>query len=769
MNTRCLRYMSFTMAAAALLRVVPTPAAAQAAASQADAPPATGDYVLQEVVVTAEKRKADLQKTPVAVTAVSQDELVQNGVTEVTSIQKVAPEVNITNSSDGPTIAIRGLYTTQGNNPGAEGVVAMYFDGGVVPQVVLQGLLFDLQRVEIDKGPQTTLFGKDAEAGAINFITNKPLLGQTSGNGELEFGDYQTLRTEGAISLPVGNTFAMRLAAQSYSHRGYMDSGLDDADVQSGRLTALWQPNSSETLTIVGDFATDNSRDDEGTVYNMVGEMPGAGLYIPPNPRDDTFYNGYANGPNSPFHTHSVTGGALAENAYDFGFATWTTILSYRRYALDWVFPNSLDLGAGPVATAPNGNSYPSDDRTYISQVNQTESLETRLASDGVTPWQWVGGVYLYRDYSSGTMISYPSDTALAQSLQIGNPYELAYTGAVFGQATYTPDALPALHLTFGGRGEADYKKQENTFTQLGPMTVADIPESSNTWRKGTYRVEVGYDLTRDSMVYADTATAFRAGGYSYGIGQNPAVGPVYKPEYVTAYEIGDKNRFLGETLQANLEAWIYDYKNFENVLVYFACSPVCGGLPTITTADAGRARYAGATADIRYLITRDDELKVTYSWLYAKYGAYVQQVAAGYSLAPGAPVTSNSFLSNTNVANVPRSNGIASYAHTWRDVLGGSITARVAGQFESSRMLDIEDDPVYGVVQFKTGGWVMGDASLSYQPRDASWSVQAYCHNLANRLVPLPASSSYSTSTHGFMEAFYPPRVLGVIISGRF
>src|ERR1700722_8161695 len=140
---------------------------------------------LAEVVVTAEKRESSLQKTAVAVAAVSQADLQQNGVTDITSLQKVAPDVNITNNSAGPTIDIRGLYTTQGNSPGSEGVVAVMLDGAYLSEGVLQGMMFDLQRVEVDKGPQTTLFGKDAEAGAINFISNKPVLGETSGEGEL--------------------------------------------------------------------------------------------------------------------------------------------------------------------------------------------------------------------------------------------------------------------------------------------------------------------------------------------------------------------------------------------------------------------------------------------------------------------------------------------------------------------------------------------------------------------------------------------------------
>jgi iron complex outermembrane recepter protein len=742
------------------------------ASAQAGSAPAAesnspgGADQLQEVVVTAEKRESGLQKTAVAVTAVTQDELVQNGVAEFTSLQKVAPDVNITNSSSGPTISIRGLYTTHGNSPGAEGTTAIYFDGGYLNQAVIQGMMFDLQRVEVDKGPQTTLFGKDAEAGAINFISNKPQLGQFSGEGALEFGSYDTLRTEGVVNLPIGDDVAVRFAAQTYSHSGYMDSGLDDADTHSARLSLLWKPGDRDSLWIVGDYSQDDSRDDGGIVSNVVGTMPGVtNIYVPPNPRDDTFYNGNVNGPSSPFYRHSVNEGVTAQNDYDLDFATWTTILAYRHYDLDWVYPT--DPGQGPAAVAPDGDSYPSATRTYNPQTNQFESVETRLTSATTAPWKWVGGLYLSQDNTNGTMIAYPSATATAQSLQIGNPHDGEKTAALFGQATYTPDALSSLHLTAGGRVESDFANQDGTFTQFGPKTVVLLPYTSHTWHAATYRAEVSYDLSADSMLYADTATAFKAGGYGYGPGVDPAVGPITQPEHVRAYEIGSKNRFLEQTLQVNLEAWTYKYTNIGQVLTFYDCTPVCGGLPAITVGNAGEANYHGASADVDYLLTRDDVLKVSASYLYARYGTYVQQVAPGYSLEPGAPVTANPFLSDTEIPYVPHISGVASYSHIWENVLGGSLNARIAGQFQSSQLEVMAQDPVYGVVQIRSPGWAMGDLSLKYQHEGSAWSLEAYAHNFTNKLAA--TNEGYSTTTHAITESFYPPRVIGAIISARF
>lgn len=796
------------------------PPVAQAQGTTAEASQPTDQ--LEEVVVTAEKRESSLQKTPVAITAVSQSDLTENGVDEFTSIQKVAPDVNITNSAAGPVIDIRGVYSTQSNNPGADNATATFFNGVYLRDNVMQGMMFDLQRVEVDKGPQTTLYGKNAEAGAINFISNKPVLGQSLADGELEYGSYNTLRTEGMFNVPIGDTFAVRVAAQTYQHNGYMYSDLDDADTQSARLSTLWRPTENETLTFVGDYSVDNANDDQAVVDNVIGLRPcngsayceaqEANIYVPSNPWNDVFNNGYDNGPQHPFFRHSVLEGAMLQNDYDLGFATWTTQLAYRHFDLQWNQPSaqSIVLASGvtptcectatPLQLAPNGVAYPQPlGSSWAPQLDQMESIETRLTSDSTRPFQWVVGLYYYHDVNTGTMQQFSTPTPVegvgvdpaapgyvqsTQTLQFGSPYYGAKTTAAYAQVTYTPGALDQLHLTAGGRVEADYKNQEGEFTEFGPVNnfpvalVAPVyvPYSSHTWRSGTYRAEISYDLTPTSMIYADTATAFKAGGFGYGPGTDPAVGPLVEPEHIKAYEIGAKNRFLNDKLQVNLEGWIYQYDNFENVEVYFS-GPVYGfsGPPAIGTANSGGAHYHGVTLDLDYLVTPEDEISTNVSWLYGRYGSYVQQLPPGYSFAPCAtPVpcaaeSSNSFLSNTDIPWIPKWTGNASYQHTWLGVLGGSISARIAGQFQSSELQAIEQDtgPVfYGTWPLRSGGWVTGDASVAYQS-NGRWRLEAYVHNFTNRTVI--ATEGYSPTFYDYTASFYPPRIIGVILSAKF
>jgi len=134
---------------------------------------------------------------------------------------------------------------------------------------------------------------------------------------------------------------------------------------------------------------------------------------------------------------------------------------------------------------------------------------------------------------------------------------------------------------------------------------------------------------------------------------------------------------------------------------------------------------------------------------------------------SPGAPVTSNPFLSDTDLAYIPKVSGVASYSHTWPSVLGGALTAQLATQFQSSALQARAQDPVYGVVAVRSAGWGMGDASLKYQSNSSKWSVEVYVHNFTNRLAA--TNEGYSTTTHAITESFYPPRIVGGIISAKF
>ncbi|HWF00786.1 MAG TPA: TonB-dependent receptor [Caulobacteraceae bacterium] len=740
-------------------------AVAAAAPAPADPPgQAASGTQLQEVLVTAEKRETNLQRTPDPIRAVSYGDLVRAGATELSDIGKVMPDVKITRVNQGAVVDIRGV-SSAANNPTSDAAVAVEVNGAdLAKQQALQGFLFDLQRIEVLKGPQGTLYGRNSNGGTINIITAKPSLGGMSAEAEVEYGSYDLLRAEGSVNLPLGDDLALRAAFQTIGRKGYMKSGLDDENEQSGRLSLLWKPTDRLSFSVVGDYYRDASISDLAT-FNITAKQPGVNIYVPSNPRDDTFYDTVPGAKGvQPFHRNAIMQGVTAQADYDLGFATWTTVAAYRDFNSNAMTPNNI--GQGAPTLAPDGKIYPGGARSFVPMSYRSESLESRLGSTSFKSLQWVAGLYLFRETDSGTQVGYADLTTTTPAIEIANPYELTQSAAVFGQFTYTPPGLDRLHLTLGGRLNLDNKEVKGIFTRIGTTPFpynSYLPEASHTWRAATYKAGGSYDLTDKSLVYADVSTGFKSGGYGYGPGINPKQGPIYAPETITAYEIGSKNRFLDNRLQINLEAWYYDYGNFQTNLIMYACSPVCGGIPVLTVASAGQATYKGAEIGGEYQITDHDLLKTTFTAISARYDTYVTQAPAGFSLVPTrtrTPVLADS-ISGTDIPGVPRWSGVISYSHTF-DVFGGTLQPQFDAQLRGPVLLNLTDDPVYGRVLTSDHAWIMGDVSLRYTPIGRAWSLTAYVRNVADALHPVAAR--YSAQIHAWNEAFFPPRTIGVI-----
>ena len=209
---------------------------------------------LTEIVVTAEKREENLQKTPIDVQVVNHDALERAGVYDFNDLNKLLPEVQVNNADGATIIQIRGVRAND-YGPTGETPNATYIDGAFISRTTaLAGNFFDLERIEVLAGPQGTLYGRNSAGGAVNLITAKPNTRALEGFAEVEAGSYNLLQTNAAINLPLSETFAIRLAGRRYRHDGYYtDTGTDDADQTSGRAEALWTPTDGQRLLVTVD------------------------------------------------------------------------------------------------------------------------------------------------------------------------------------------------------------------------------------------------------------------------------------------------------------------------------------------------------------------------------------------------------------------------------------------------------------------------------------------------------------------------------------
>lgn len=226
-----------------------SPAAAQQAAPSPRATNAIG-----EVVITAERRTQSVQTSSLAIQVLSADAIADAGVTQIRDLTMISPGVNVGQGGPATQIYIRGVGDF-GSTPTFNPAVATYIDGVYVPRAnAIEGNLYDISRVEVLKGPQGTLYGRNAAGGALNILSNAPKLGVTNGAMNVEVGNYNEVNVDGFGNLALGDTLALRGAFQSTKHSGYSTMGFDDDEKQAFRVQALWQPNDDVKLRVGGAF-----------------------------------------------------------------------------------------------------------------------------------------------------------------------------------------------------------------------------------------------------------------------------------------------------------------------------------------------------------------------------------------------------------------------------------------------------------------------------------------------------------------------------------
>jgi iron complex outermembrane recepter protein len=802
-----------------------------AVAAQAAAPE-DKEGTLEEVVVTAERREETLQKTPIAIAAVGQEEMTRAGVTDAYSLNKLVPDLNITQSAGGFAMHLRGVFYG-GSEPTGEAPIALAVDGApMVKNLALNGMQYDLARVEVLKGPQGTLYGRNSTGGAINFVSNRPDFSD-SGRVELEAGNYNLLRIFGAGQTAISDTLAVRAAFQTLNHRGYMASGLYDAKQTSARVSALWKPNDKDEVLVVADTAQIGGHGigvvPIGRLSLAEGGSPKAAAFvIPTNPFNDVSYNGT----NAlPLKLDSVNNGIMAQWVHKFDSSSLTVQVADRWFVshpftqtggVNVDFTGIVNPASPTGAHFTNGPYYnpglPAAGVTDFWSQFHSDTVEARLASTGSQSLQWVVGIAALSDVDKGDLGAWPTwNTGLpwTQYLYLA---EKAYSGSVFTQETWTPDAAPKLHLTAGYRYNLDRKSgnfmtllgggaqvagngaNDAGMTQVSPVVAPTDPNFKNPYGPGTYatgrwtgsthRLAINYDFTDTVMGYISEARGYKPGGFGYG----PT--PRYEPETNTAWEAGIKSRWLDNRLQFNFSAYKYDYKNIEAGYSYNVAQASGPALPIISVTNVGDQEFYGAEFDVQFMATPDDRLQIGGSAEHAKYLSYQVKswpnyVIPGVTINPatGLPYTSqpagstNSpppLLAGTPVPLTPEWSGTASYDHTFHLGNGGAIDTDLFVTFRGRQLYTYVwagypnaqyPDPNAGTHYVAHPLWdtthFVPDFSLKYSAPGNKWTITAYVHNMFDQLVF--QTKGASTSTGLITGTPQPPRTYGLIWGYKF
>lgn len=713
------------------LVAIAMPAAAQNAAPVA---PANSD-----IVVTAMRSESTLQKTPLAVTVYSGKDLLQRDVTNINALQAVDTSLQITNNTGTAFIGVRGTQstnTTEVGNPS----VSVARDGFFTNRPFTLGLSFyDLARVEILKGPQGTLFGRNSTGGLVNIITAKPKLGKTEGYVSATAGNYALIGGEGAINLPIGENLAVRLAAFGRSRDGYRAlTGLngrgDDDRSASGRAQVYWEPSSAFDLLVSYQHDKQRGVGDVQAIGTLgstfTGDPKRFAAYEPTSIRADV---------------DRVTWAANLHNLPFDGTLTYAGGYDNTRYQR--VGDTS---GVDPTGTFVL-TQFGTD------QHVRTQNHEVRFATSTANRFYiQLGGFYFREEngpLTSGQIIK--SGTYADQYVIRFNYNVVSLSKALFGQASYA--VTPTIKATVGGRYSWDSVTRTGSNDLrcdiagipaflYGALGCAGTPPVQNTPANGrqtaskfTYRLGLNWDVTPQNMLYAKFDTGYKPGGFSTDP-TNP--NNQFGPETVQSFEFGSKNRFFDGRLTFNADVFYQVLDGFQATL------PRSLGAGTI---NAGKTNTYGAEIFARAALTSSTHIDVSTTLLHSRFDKNVAKVDDG----SGTLIN----ISNNRLPNAP---DVVIAGGIDQDIaLGhGKVTLRLDGRYSSQVYFDFVNR-----ADTRAPAVAVGNFTIGYE--QGPWRVQAFAKNFTDALVYARINRTSLISAQTWQ--FQAPRTLGVQGTYRF
>ena len=734
---------------------------------------------LQEIVVTAQRRAQNIEDVPISVQVLSNRDLTSLGIKSTQDLGQITPNVTILSpigQGNQPLITIRGvgLNDFDTNNSGPNGV---YVDDVYISAPSAQSFaLFDLQSIQILKGPQGTLYGRNTSGGALVFTSNRPTDDYT-GDLHVEYGNYNTSQIVGAFGGPIAEGLTGRISlvvnrSDGYFKNAFTGDNIDNVSNEAVRAQLQYKPNDRLTFywqSLLGYV------DNHPTPYGHIG------TYVPGT-----------QGGAAP--TFCAPAQAYAGGCVDlFGFPTsrpWSG--SFNRLqnltALNSINQLRVDYDAGP-ATLTSITSYQYNDKFHPEETDaspndllsatygvrsKTATQEFRIAHSSET-LNWVGGVFLLdenlkqnqplflftqADQFGGFGIP-PGPGAFDGIAQrsYDQSRQLTDTAAAFGQADYT---LERFTLTLGARYTWERKQfdysgstqfQAGGLGNYGPLQDFISSDQSQSSSNVTWRAALSYHFTQDAQAYASASSGFKSGGFNGSFLSNDPqqvalqLTPI-RPEHVTAFEIGEKATFLERRLSVKSAVFYNDYRN-EQIFATVPQQLATGTGQVIDTTtqlltNAKSAHTEGVELQVTAVPIHGLTIDLQPAYLQAKLDH------AGLTLFTGA-----ASLDGKQLANAPRLTftGVIDYKY---DLANGNLDFRLNSNYRSHSWFDSTNDPY-----IQQAGYWVHNLNVTYA-RSAGWELGLFVRNLAGKQYQL--TSTDLSNPFGFLEPVYgAPRMVGL------
>ena len=769
--------------------------------------PAASDQGIADIIVTAERREVSVQKTPLNISVIGGETLTKQGIVGSRELLDAIPGLKMNVANPNAYIGLYGL-ASGGGTQYSDAVMA--FNYGGVPlsrQTSASSAFYDLERVEVLKGPQGTLYGRNATVGSINLLPARPR-GDFAASGTVTLGNYNTVNTTGYINVPASDTVWTRVAFQTSRHDGYFTNGLDDADNYGARASVLVKPDENLSVLLWADGFWNRAKGPYSTWRYYLSatqeyidpDNPWFGLGLPGTCSNQLLCPSFA--ATSAGGVNAVANPGGFTNTGPTGYGSVPVYGQDGRNNADQIILaaeinyrtpiGQLTIIPAHVYTKINFLTYSNGLRFSNLTHAKQDSLEARLTSDGGGPLRWVVGGFLYHEHQDAFLNNLQSSGYAI----LRTPNYVDRNAAAFADATFS--ITDALRIN-GGIRYTHQKKTQDGYTTASGLTAANLVtitaaggacttvaspqtpvlfqdiyyfptnfcvvanggryvDDNVSWKAG-----VEADLAPDVMLYGSVRTGFRAGGFTVGT-QNS-----YRPEKLLAYELGFKSRFLDRRVQLNVAGFYWDYtdQQVSQLQLYYLNGIAIGQTSYPSNFDGN---LYGVEADLQVAATRDDRIAFDVLWSRGKYD----------STPPVATVNSAALVPQFNLPrnNLPRFVISASYDHSFRLGGGGSIVAGGRVHYESGAVLRIIDPALLTPGDIRKA-YAKADAQLTYNDADDRFSVTAFVNNITDKAVVGVGASGQtalgtfyrpsSNPTGARSATLDPPRTYGVRGTVRF
>ena len=774
--------------------------------------------VLEEVIVTAQRREQSLQDVAVAVDAISYEALRRSGVESVLDLGQISPSLGLSGGG-GPltSVFIRGVGANT-VNPLFDAGVAQNYDGVYLarPNVAMGLAFYDMERLEILKGPQGTLYGRNATGGVINYIPVRPELGETSGYAQAEFGNYSRLGFEGAVNFPVGDTAAFRISGSFLDRDGFSDDGTNDADTWSLRAQGLFEPSDRLSVRIALDLTENDAKGGHGDIIGNYSTIPGTLLDFTPS--GIPVFSGPTSAAGNALRTsvlHAPSfsffrpvdsselfmdleySGVLAEINYTTDYGTLTVVPAYRDSTEDYAF-------TGP-AFAPSPTT----------QTNEQSSFEARFATELDGAVNGVFGVFYFDEEVEFSANFNQEYVAPIQNFNNGGDSWAVFANATFDVSDsfrinagvrYTEDSkfvngtnhtyilfcggppgggfiTPPASFGAGCQNQTQFPATSNPQTFIDGLVADGVIPPGSTPDDGFYPVINGIpgaiiDVDGPgglSLVNTidDSEVTYRAGfewdvgpenllylnlehGYRAGGVDISQVVPTYPPEFIDALTIGSKNRFSDNSVQLNVEVFYWEYTDQQ--INYFS---TINGAPDFPTASAD-STILGIDVDTLWAVGDRTTIGFKAQYLDSTYDSLTLvsdpgggRYGCGQTGVNGAGLAEYS-CAGQRLAYAPEFGADFNINHIF-NVGDFELLASADMQYRSEQTTDNSFIP-----ETVADDYLTLNLGATLSPNNGNWSLTGYVRNATDEEYIVTTQVSSSGLAHAI---FNPPRTVGARI----